>query len=174
MNRISGLKPHEEFYQMGEEGNGPEAYEMHTTRTMKRLIYRDFVISTKYPNNIVLTTDRKVCVVNDLAYDSVADCFMVTVAPFNHQGDFFTILPCNSSDCDIYSVSGGVNYAKKKVINSSEVVNQFVCLLNDRVMNANKLKRDAAAAAGSSTVTAIEKNKEAHWVCIPLMHVQYR
>jgi hypothetical protein len=115
-----------------------------------------------------------VCVVNDLAYDSVADCFMVTVAPFNHQGDFFTILPCNSSDCDIYSVSGGVNYAKKKVINSSEVVNQFVCLLNDRVMNANKLKRDAAAAAGSSTVTAIEKNKEAHWVCIPLMHVQYR
>jgi hypothetical protein len=35
-----------------------------------------------------------------------------------------------------------------------------------------KLKRDAAAA-GSSTLTAIEKNKEAYWVWIPLMHVQY-
>jgi hypothetical protein len=169
MNRIPGLKKRQEFYQMGEEGNSPDAYELQTTAHMKRLIFRDFVISDKYPNNIVLTRNYGVCAVSDLAYDAEGDSFNVTVVPFHKQGDFFTGVPCNSSDCDIYSVSGGLNYSKQRVVTSNEVANQFVCLLNDREMK--KQQQASSATTGASASTA---NKAAHWVCIPLMHAKFQ
>jgi hypothetical protein len=174
VNRISGLKPHEEFYQMGEEGNPPDAYELQTTSHMKRLIYRDYVISNKYPNNIVLTKDKCVCVVSDLSYDTVADSFNVTIVPFKKQGDFFSGIPCNSSDCDIYSVSGGIDYSKKRVINSTEVANQFVCLLNDREMSKQQQQQAPTTSSAAGTATTAAINRNAHWVCIPLMHAQFR
>jgi len=173
LNPMPGLQddPNKEYYQMGEEGNPPDAYELHITPTMKRLIYRDFTVSNKYPNNIVLTKNNGVCAVSDLSYDDPSDSFLVTISPFNRQNDFFRGAPCNSSDFNIFQVSGGIDYSKKAVAESSEIVNQFVCLLHDREVD-KQIEQESADAA--QEMIAIMKKRKAHWVCIPLMHVEVR
>lgn len=54
-----------------------------------------------------MTTD-----VNDDAHCAFPELtparFLVTVAPFNKQGDYFTGRPCNSSKFFIFSVTGAV------------------------------------------------------------------
>jgi hypothetical protein len=172
INRIPAssavVSKNQEFYQMGEEGNPPDAYELQDAPKMKRLIFRDFVVTNKYPNNIVLLDSIPfVCAVNDLAYDPHSDSFNVTVVPFRKQGNFFTGFPCDSSDCDIYSVSGGLDYSKKRVVKSSNICNQFVCLINDREM-AKQQHKQQTSALGPSAI-----DKAVHWVCIPLMHSRF-
>ena len=160
-----------EFYQLGEEGNPPDAYELQITRNMKRLIYRDFVISNKYPNNIVLTRNKGVCVVRDMWYDEPSDSFQVKIAPFNKQGDFYRGSPCNSSDFDIYRVAGGINFGKSIVVDSSEIKNQFVCLLHEK---GRSDEADNTAVAADNAVLRDVYRKRTAWVCIPLMHAQFR
>jgi hypothetical protein len=153
-----------QFYQMGEEGNNDEAYELQITSNMKRLIYRDFIISNQYPNNIVLTKDSKVCVVDDCCYDEDNNSFMISVAPFKKQGDFFVGKPCNSSDFNIYQVTDGIEYNKLCRVHSSEVINQFVCLLYDK---------HSTPTASSMAAPASFNKTSAKYVCTPLMHAQH-
>jgi hypothetical protein len=153
MNRIRGTS---HFYQLGEEGNPPDAYELHTTKNNRsqRLIFRDFIISTRYPNNIVLVKNKGVCVVHSIRYKEEEDAFFVTLAPFIKQLDFFKNQPCNSSVYDIYLVTGGLSNAVE--IDSKNISNQYVCLMFDR-----QTKVDDPAS--------LDKVKSS-WVCIPLMH----
>jgi hypothetical protein len=151
MNRIRGTT----FYQLGEEGNSPDAYELHITRNMQRLIFRDFIISTKYPNNVVLIKGKGVCVVSKICYKENEDAFFVTVASFVKQDDFFKRHPCNSSLYDIYLVTGGLSPAFE--IDSKKISNQFVCLMFDRQTLATDQGR------------TMDKVKTS-WVCIPLLH----
>ena len=110
INRIEGRVTRDKMYfQMGEEGNAPDAYEMHVTRFMTRLVYRDFTISDRYPNNIVLVNDMGVCVVQNIKYEEKSDAFFLTVSPFKHQTDFYTGYPCNSTDFSIYSRTPLIN-----------------------------------------------------------------
>jgi hypothetical protein len=167
-----------EYYQMGEEGNKPDAYELQTTAHMKRLIFRDFTISTRYPNNIVLVRgdniDMGVCVVGNLRYDLEADTFKVLVSPFVKQGDFYTGVPCNSSDFNIYLVSGGVDHSKRQEVDSKLIVTQFVCLLFEKhVTDSHSISNEA------TTSSSLNDNPSHHrmldktltsWVCTPLMH----
>lgn len=163
-----------EFFQMGEEGNPPDAYELHITTSIKRLIYRDFVISNKYPNNIVLSKTKGVCAVSSMSYDESSDCFLVTMAPFHRQNDFFRGFPCTSSDFNIFQVSGGIDYHKKFTVASSDITNQFVCLLHDREVDKEVIQQQPNIEGDPAAVANIITQKKAHWVCIPLMHVQNR
>jgi hypothetical protein len=153
MNRIRGTS---NFYQLGEEGNPPDAYELHTTKNNRsqRLIFRDFIISTRYPNNVVLVKSKGVCVVSNIRYKEEEDAFFVTLAPFIKQSDFFKKHPCDSSVYDIYLVNGGLTNAVE--IDSKNILNQYVCLMYDR-----QTKADDPAS--------LDKVKSS-WVCIPLMH----
>jgi hypothetical protein len=153
MNRISRKNP--DFYQLGEEGNPRDAYELHITKSMQRLIFRDFIISTKYPNNVVLVKNKGVCVVSKICYKEEHDAFFVTLAPFVKQGDFFKRHPCNSSVYDIYLVTGGIS-SRVQEINSKMISNQYVCLMFDRQTQSDDPK-------------CLDKEKTS-WVCIPLMH----
>jgi hypothetical protein len=173
------LEPGKEYYQMGEEGNKPDAYELQTTNYMKRLIFRDFTVSTRYPNNIVLVRgneiDMGVCVISDLRYDSEADTFKVSVSPFVKQGDFYTGVPCNSSDFNIYLVSGGVDHSKRQEVDSKLIVTQFVCLLYEKhVIASNSTSNEATASSSlnddpSRHHRMLDKTLTS-WVCTPLMH----
>jgi hypothetical protein len=155
MNRIPGTSSNQQhFYQLGEEGNPPDAYELHITKSMQRLIFRDFIISTKYPNNVVLVRNKGVCVVSKICYKENKDSFFVTVAPFVKQTDFFKGSPCNSSIYDIYQVTGGLSSAFE--IDSRRISNQFVCLLFDR----------QTSLADPASMDKVKSS----WVCIPLMH----
>lgn len=168
INLIPNLDPSLKFYQMGEEGNAHDAYEIQATRNMKRLIFRDFTISTKYPNNVVLVEDANigtsatVCVVTDIRLDEVSDSFRVTVSPFHKQGDFYQGFPCNSSDFHIYLVTGGINTTKKCEINANSIKTQFVCLLFERSVTVADFQVGGGAAH-------LNKSKLS-WVCIPLLH----
>jgi hypothetical protein len=153
MNRIPRTNHH--FYQLGEEGNPPDAYELHITKSMQRLIFRDFIISSKYPNNVVLVRNRGVCIVSKICYKEEEDAFYVTIAPFVKQEDFFKHHPCNSSLYDIYKVSGGLS-SRAQEINSNNILNQYVCIMFDRQTHSDDAKR-------------LDKEKTS-WVCIPLMH----
>lgn len=164
-------KPDIQFYQVGEEGNPPGPYEMHTTRYMKRLVYRDFTISTKYPNNVVLLKNLGVCVVFNMFRDAPSDSFKLVLAPFAKQGNFFEGSPCDSSDFGIFKVSGGIDHSKRRTVDASIVVNQLVCLLFDKVVDY-----DAAEGPEPPSATATLKlNKtKAAFVCIPLMHGMFQ
>jgi hypothetical protein len=150
------------FYQMGEEGNPPDAYELHTTAHMKRLVFRDYTISNKYPNNIVLVKNLGVCVVHDMRMDRQTDSFRVLVTPFETQEDFFTGKPCNSSAFDIFMCSGGNDAAKRQTVDAKDILNQFVCLLHQ-----NEVNQPESSAASDAHL--LDKKKSV-WVCIPLMH----
>jgi hypothetical protein len=165
---------------MGEEGNKPDAYELQTTPHMKRLIFRDFTVSTRYPNNIVLVRgygiDMGVCVISNLRYDSETDTFKVLVSPFVQQRDFYTGVPCNSSDFNIYLVSGGVDQSKRREVDSKLIVTQFVCLLFEKhvVTDSNSTSNVATTSScltdnPSSQHRMLDKTLTS-WVCTPLMH----
>jgi hypothetical protein len=162
-----------EFYQMGEEGNARDAYELHTTRNMKRLVFRDFTVSNKYPNNIVLAKDLGVCVVHDIRYDRYLDSFQVSLSPFTKQEDFYQGAPCNSSEFNIFMVSGGMDITKRKTVDSRQIKNQFVCLMYEKVVNIQdaqpkniqQQENQPAAAARAN----LDKQKSV-FVCVPLMH----
>ncbi|XP_047124387.1 uncharacterized protein LOC124807050 [Hydra vulgaris] len=166
INTISTDHPSNKFYQMGEEGNKPNAYELQVTRHMKRLIFRDFTISNKYPNNVVLVNSSigkpKVCVVSDMRYDDVEDKFKVSISPFKKQGDFFEGYPCNSSDFNIFLVSGDLNHDRKREVNADCIENQFVCLLYEK--EVTDIDINAKEQIQFNT-------KNAQWVCTPLFHV---
>lgn len=160
LNRIPCTNVNQQhFYQLGEEGNGPEAYELHVTARMQRLIFRDFIISTTYPNNIVLVRGKGVCVVSKIHYNEEEDVFIATVAPMKIQRDFFHHIPCNSSVFDIYLVTGGSADVPHE-IHSSEILNQYVCIMYDRRTKPSSIpgQPDELDKINSS------------WVCIPLMH----
>lgn len=160
-------------YQMGEEGNPRDAYELHCTRFMKRLIFRDFTISTKYPNNIVLVKDLGVCVVSDISLDKESDSFQVKLAPFEKQGNFFTGSPCDSSIFHIYMVSGGINTKRRKTVNANDIVNQFVCLLYKKVVDVDADPEDEARQHPSDIAKVNLDKKKSIWVCVPLMHALF-
>jgi hypothetical protein len=182
---------------MGEEGNPADAYELQITPHMKRLVFRDFIVSTKYPNNVVLVQgdytddnnaptsaeqesadghpstaprpkkDLGVCVISDLRFDKETDAFKLTVAPFAKQGDFYSGVPCNSSEFNIYMVTGGVDQSQRKEIDSSCVKTQFVCLMLEKFV-ANEQSGNASAAQ-NDVRPALDKTRTT-WVCTPLMH----
>lgn len=162
-----------QFYQMGEEGNPRDAYELHCTRFMKRLIFRDFTIATKYPNNIVLVNDLGVCVVSDISLDKESDSFQVKLAPFVKQADFFKGSPCDSSSFHIYMVSGGVDNKKRKSVNANDIVNQFVCLLYKRVVDIDADIAEEARQHPSDVARVNLDKTKSIFVCIPLMHALF-
>jgi hypothetical protein len=161
---------------MGEEGNPKDAYEMHTTRHMKRLIYRDFTISTKYPNNIVLVKKLGVCVVHDMNRDTDSDSFQVLLSPFVKQDDFFQGTPCNSSDFSIFMVSGGIDATKRQKVNANDIVNQFVCLMYEKSVSLDNQQNNALEQPAHPSTVAIANldKKKTAWVCIPLMHALFQ
>jgi hypothetical protein len=163
-----------QFYQMGEEGNPPDAYELHVTRKMKRLVFRDFTISTKYPNNIVLVKDMGVCVVHDMRYDEPSDSFKVLLSPFVQQDDFFTGRPCNSSDFSIFKVTGGTDKTKRKSVDANEIVNQFVALVFDNTPLTDVERKQLQNQQPSAKATASLDKAKVVWVCIPLMHALFQ
>jgi hypothetical protein len=118
INRIEGRVTRDKMYfQMGEEGNPPDAYELHTTKKMQRLLFRDFTISNRYPNNVVLVEHDGVSVVTNIVYSN--DTFIVSIVPFVTQTDFFETRPCNSTDFDIYLVTDGLKLSARKDVDSS-------------------------------------------------------
>jgi hypothetical protein len=170
INPIPMQQPNLKFYQMGEEGNLPDAYELHTTRHMKRLVFRDFTISNKYPNNIVLVKNLGVCVVHDMRLDRQSDSFRVLLSPFVKQEDFFQGKPCNSSEFWIFMVSGGIDATKRTTVNAKDILNQFVCLLYEKVVDVNAAAQVQSSAANSANLD----KKKTVWVCIPLMHALFQ
>jgi hypothetical protein len=158
-----------QFYQMGEEGNPRDAYELHITPHMKRLVFRDFTISNKYPNNIVLVKHLGVCVVHDMRRDDQSDSFQVTVSPFVKQEDFYQGVPCNSSDFSIFMVTGGQDVRRRKAVNSKDIANQFVCLPFEKTVNLDDEPTENAEQPASAAIANLDK-KRCVWVCIPLMH----
>lgn len=175
INRMNTL-PGKEYYQMGEEGNKPDPYELQSAK-IKRLVYRDFTISTRYPNNVVLVRgdniDMGVCCVSDLRYDIESDSFKATVSPFAKQGDFYTGVPCNSSTFNIYLVSGGVDHSRKQEIDARLIVTQFVCLpFKKHVAVADNPTTSSSSSRRNARIGPQRLLDKAltSWVCTPLMH----
>lgn len=164
-----------DFYQMGEEGNSRDPYELHTTRYMKRLAFRDFTISTKYPNNVVLVKALGVCAVNDIFLDREADAFRVVVTPFAKQTDFFKGTPCNSSDFQIYMVYGGLNVKRRATTDAKDIINQFVCLLYKKAVNvdADMEEYTNVSTQPSTVAAAMFDKRQSVFVCMPLLHALF-
>jgi hypothetical protein len=171
INRMNTL-PGKEYYQMGEEGNKPDPYELQSAK-IKRLVFRDFTISTRYPNNVVLVRGNSinmgVCCVSDLRYDVESDSFKATVSPFAKQGDFYTGIPCNSSAFNIYLVSGGVDHSKKEEIDARLIVTQFVCLPFKKHVAGNPTLPSSSSRNARGGQRLLDKGLTS-WVCTPLMH----
>ena len=171
INPVAQLPQGIEFYQMGEEGNSPGPYEMHTTRYMQRLVFRDFTISNKYPNNVVLVKHLGVCVVHKLVLDRKTDSFQAILSPFVKQTDFFRGSPCNSSDFDIYRVFGGLGDARnRKWVNANDIVNQFVCILSKKVVDVDADRTEEAQLHPTQIARRDLNKQQSEWVCIPLIH----
>lgn len=163
------------YYQLGEEARPHDAYEYHETKFTKTLVYPDFAITTRYPNNIVLVKKLGICKVEEIelqtemVYDEVTQTSsesivqppktIVYVSPFKKQSDIFLDNhPCKSSEYNCFIVSGGVK--EPKLIQTADIINQIVLLLiRDEETEKIIVEYAAEAAANADPAAGAESDQ---------------
>jgi hypothetical protein len=86
------------------------------------------------------------------------------------QEDFFQDKPCKSLEFWIFMVSGGIDATKRTTVDvNADILNQFVCLLYEKVVNVN------AAEVQSSAANSVNLDKKKMvWVSIPLIYALFQ